>query len=146
MFPQQTQTANRAGSMGHCKDRLLWLLHNYEALGQLVAIKIMEDPPHSTTLDPRNRDSGSEQSSWWHLGTQRMSESGLPAHHLWLRSPGQPQNRTMWSERTGLSVRLLSQENTFFSFSLVLTRRQYMWAQGEPEVCSWSVKSLWWWE
>lgn len=33
MFPQQTQTANRAGSMGHCKDRLLWLLHNYEALG-----------------------------------------------------------------------------------------------------------------
>lgn len=77
MFPQQTQTANCAGFLGHCKDRLLWLLHNCEALGQLVAIKIMEDPPHSATLDPRNRDSRSEQSSCWLSGTQRVSESGL---------------------------------------------------------------------
>lgn len=77
MFPQQTQTANCAGFLGHCKDRPLWLLHNCEALGQLVAIKIMEEPPHSATLDPRNRDSGSEQSSCWLSGTQRVSESGL---------------------------------------------------------------------
>lgn len=77
MFPQQTQTANCAGFLGHCKDRPLWPLHNCEALGQLVAIKIMEDPPDSATLDPRNRDSGSEQSSCWLSGTQRVSECGL---------------------------------------------------------------------
>lgn len=72
-----------------------------------------------------------------------------------LRRATASQHRCLESELGFTLNWLLSQENNFFfsfSFSLPVTWCLFWlgngtpWVQGEPEVCSRSVKPLWWWE
>lgn len=137
-FPKHTLTAKCAGFLGHCKDRLLWLLHNFEALSQPVAIKLWRllntlplQIPWTETCGYNTVHAGSEDvREWFWL---KPTIHGPALQHCRLTGP--PRVRELGFLWPGFSVRKI-----LFSFFLTHSDLDTVyvssgWARGLFLVC-----------